>query len=89
MIVFIRQSSRVIAAHTPLACLPKAFHVAGRFDRPPHRRVSLVVIIIRPVVKRPVMVPVRIRTHIPASIAAMAWLLMGRINIGLVPKVSG
>jgi hypothetical protein len=34
------------------------------------------------------MVPVRIRTHIPASIAAMAWLLMGRINIGLVPKVS-
>ena len=89
MIVSIRQSRRVIAAHTPLAGLPKAFHVAGRFDRPPHRRVSLVVIIIRPVVKRPVMVPVRIRTHIPASIAAMAWLLMGRINIGLVPKVSG
>jgi hypothetical protein len=88
MIVFIRQSSRVIAAHTPLACLPKAFHVAGRFDRPPHHCVSLVVIIIRPVVKRPVMVPVRIRTHIPASIAAMAGWLMGRINIVLVPKVS-
>ncbi len=89
MIVSIGQSSRVIAAHTPLAGLPKAFHVAGRFDRPPHRRVSLVVIIFRSVVKQPMMVPVRIRTHIPASIAAMAWLLMGRINIGLVPKVSG
>jgi hypothetical protein len=34
------------------------------------------------------MVPVRIRTHIPASIAAMAGWLMGRINIVLVPKVS-